>query len=160
MTQSCILKCIQTPSCQRRRMREGPAVTWALSLSKECELFLLGQSCLMMSNQEIRSHFLCRLLQGPADYWKWKSQSCLTLCDPTDFSLPGSCIHWILQAVILEWLAIPFSRGPSRPLVWRDRTQVSCIAGRLFTIWATREAHSVLNYILSPSSSIFRLWLS
>ena len=48
--------------------------------------------------------------------------------------------HGILQARILEWVAIPFSRGSSRP---RDQTQVSCIAGRFFTDWATREALDV-----------------
>ena len=63
-------------------------------------------------------------------------QSCLTLCDTTDCSLPGSSVHGILQAKILEWAAIPFSRGSSQP---RDQTQVSCTAGRFFTIWATRE---------------------
>ena len=62
-------------------------------------------------------------------------QSCPTLCDPMDCSLPGSSIHGILQARILEWIVISFSRGSSKP---RDWTWVSCIAGRLFTIW-TRE---------------------
>ena len=52
-------------------------------------------------------------------------------------SQPGSCVHGILQARILEWVAIPFSRGSSWP---RDGTLVSCIAGRLFTVWGTREA--------------------
>ena len=65
------------------------------------------------------------------------TQSCPTLCDPMDCCLPGSCVHGILQARIQEWVAIPFSRGSSQP---RDRTQVSYIAGRFFTIWATREA--------------------
>ena len=68
--------------------------------------------------------------------WREIAQSCLTLCNPMDCSLPGS-IHEIFQARILEWLAISFSRGSSRP---RDRTQVSLIAGRRFTVWATREA--------------------
>ena len=54
-----------------------------------------------------------------------------TLCDPIDCSPPGSSIHGILQARILEWLASPFSRGSSQP---RDRTWVSRIAGRFFTI--------------------------
>ena len=62
---------------------------------------------------------------------------CLTLCDPMDGSLPGSSVHGILQARILEWVAMPFSRGSSRP---RDWTWVSCIAGRFFTDWAMREA--------------------
>ena len=53
-----------------------------------------------------------------------------------DCSPLGSSIHEILQARILEWIAIPFSRGSSQ---LRDQTQVSFIAGRFFTIWATRE---------------------
>ena len=54
-----------------------------------------------------------------------------------DCSQPGSSVHGILQARILEWVAIPFSKGSSWP---KDQTQVSCIAGRLFTIWTTRKA--------------------
>ena len=65
------------------------------------------------------------------------TQSCPTLCDPMDGSLPGSAVHGIFQARMLEWAAISFSRGSSQP---RDRTRVSCIADRRFTIWATREA--------------------
>ena len=71
-------------------------------------------------------------------YVCWVTQSCLTFCKPMDCSPSGSSIHGILQAGILEWVAIPFSTGSSRP---RDRTWVSCIAGGFFTIWATREAH-------------------
>ena len=58
-------------------------------------------------------------------------KSLLTLGDPMDCSLPGSYVYGNLQARTLEWVAIPFSRGSSQP---RDRTQVSSIAGRLFTI--------------------------
>ena len=54
-------------------------------------------------------------------------------------SPPGSSVHGILQAKMLEWVAILFSRGSSQP---RDWTWVSCIAGRFFTIWATREAQN------------------
>ena len=54
-----------------------------------------------------------------------------------NWSLPGSSVHGILQARILEWVAIPFSRWFSE---LRDRTWVSCIDSRLFTIWAMREA--------------------
>ena len=64
------------------------------------------------------------------------TQSCLTVCNPVDCSPPGSSVHEILQAWILEWVAMPFSRGSSWP---KDGTQVSCIAGRFFTILATRE---------------------
>ena len=59
------------------------------------------------------------------------AQLCLTLCDPMNYSLPGSSVHGNLQARILEWIAIPFSRGSSRP---RNHTLVSCIAGRFITI--------------------------
>ena len=68
------------------------------------------------------------------------TQLCPTLCDPMDCSLPSSSIHGILQARILEWVAISFSRGSSRP---RDRTQVSHIAGRRFNLWATRKPISL-----------------
>ena len=60
------------------------------------------------------------------------SQSCLTLCHPMDYT-----VHGILQVRILEWVAFPFSSGSSWP---RNRTRVSCIAGRFFTNWAMREA--------------------
>ena len=65
------------------------------------------------------------------------TKSCPTLCNPMDCSLPDSSVHRILQARILEWVAIPFSRGSSWP---RDQTRVSCIAGRFFTIWGTKPA--------------------
>ena len=61
-------------------------------------------------------------------------QSCSTLCNSLHCSFPGSSVQGILQARILEWVASPFSRGSSQP---RDQTQVSPIAGRFFTIWAT-----------------------
>ena len=57
------------------------------------------------------------------------AQECLTLSDPMDYSPPGSSVLGILQARTLEWAAMPFPRGSSRP---RDQTQVSCIAGRFF----------------------------
>ena len=59
------------------------------------------------------------------------TQSCLTLCDPMDSSLAGSFVHGILQARILEWVAISFSRGSSQS---KDQSWVSCIADRFFTI--------------------------
>ena len=77
------------------------------------------------------------------------AQSCLTLYDPMDCSPPGSSsIHGIFQARILEWVAIFFSRGSAWP---RDRTQVSHIAGRLFTLWATRESLSSLSKTLKKA---------
>ena len=59
------------------------------------------------------------------------TQSCLTLSDSMDCSLPGSSVHGIFQAIVLEWIAISFSRGSSRP---RDRARVSRIIDRHFTI--------------------------
>ena len=75
--------------------------------------------------------------------WMLVAQSCLTLCDPMNYSPPGSSLHGILQARILEWVAIPFSRESSRP---RDQTQVSRIAGRFFTVCAARETHLSWSY--------------
>ena len=60
-------------------------------------------------------------------------QSCPTLCNTMDCSLPGSYVHWTLQVRMLEWVVMPSSRTSSQP---RDQTQVSHIAGRLFTVWA------------------------
>ena len=65
------------------------------------------------------------------------AQSCPTLCNPMDCSPPGSSVYGILQARILEWVAISFSRGSSPPI---DRTLVSHLVGGFFTIWDTREA--------------------
>ena len=73
--------------------------------------------------------------------YTYLSQSCLTLCHPTDCSLPGSSVHGIFQARILEWVAISFSRRSSQP---RDWTQVFHTVGRRFTIWATGEVNSCI----------------
>ena len=78
-------------------------------------------------------------LTGAEDIKKWQeytemnenevAQSCPTLCNPMDCSLSGSSVHGIFQAIVLEWIAISFSRGSSRP---RDQTQVSHIVDRRF----------------------------
>ena len=86
------------------------------------------------------------------------TQLCLTFCDPLDRSPPASSVHGILQARILEWTAVPFSRGSSQP---RDWTQVSHVAGRLFTVWATRKAHLLsIYYVLRPVLYAFFLLIS
>ena len=74
------------------------------------------------------------------------TQSCLTLCDPMDCSLPGSSVYGILQARILEWVAILFSRGHFWP---RDWTWVSCIAGRFFTIWGWLSKQSLNDHSIA-----------
>ena len=65
------------------------------------------------------------------------TQSRPALCDPMDYGPPGFSAHGTIQARMLEWVAIPSSRGSSWP---RDQTRLSCIVGRFFTVWAIREA--------------------
>ena len=76
--------------------------------------------------------------------WKWSHSVGSSSSRPMDCSLPGSSIRGIFQARVLEWVAMPSSRGPSQ---LRDRTQVSHIAGGFFTIWATR-GHYIGHYRL------------
>ena len=71
-----------------------------------------------------------------------------------DCSPPGSSVHGILQARILEWVTISFSRGSSWP---KNRTRVSCIGGRCFNLWATREA---LESERERQRFILRNWLT
>ena len=72
------------------------------------------------------------------------AQSCPTICDPIDCSLPGSSVHGILQVRILEWVAIPFPGGPSQP---RDHTQDSHIASRLFTFLSYQGSPRILELV-------------
>ena len=84
-------------------------------------------------------------------------QLCLTLCDPMDCSPPGSTVHEILQARILKWVAIPFSRGSSPP---RDQTRISfvCCVGRYprttSTPWEAQHVHIPQNLGVPKTSSI------
>ena len=73
-------------------------------------------------------HFLCCYLVA---------KSCLTLCKPMECSLPGSSVHGILQARILEWVAISSSRGSFQ---LRDQTRISCIGRQILYHWVTQEA--------------------
>ena len=66
-------------------------------------------------------------------------QSCLTPCDPLNYSPPGSSVCGILQASILEWVAMLSSRESSRP---GDQTCISSITGGVFTCWATWDAQN------------------
>ena len=77
------------------------------------------------------------------------AQSCPTLRNPMDCNLPGSSVHGMFQARILEWVS--FSRRSSRP---RDWTHVSHIVGRHFTIWATREVLGWCGALSSPSACV------
>ena len=70
-------------------------------------------------------------------------QSCPTLCSPMDYSSPGSSVHGIFQARILEWVAIPFFRESSQP---KDVGWVSCIAGGCFTTEPPGKPYIILGY--------------
>ena len=91
----------------------------------------------VMSQDQSWMFLMCGLRTEPEH--KYSFQSCLTLGSPMDCTLPGSSVHGILQARILEWVAMPFSRGASQT---RDHTQVSHIAGRFSSIWASRKTLS------------------
>ena len=100
---------------------------------------LFGEVGQYSAHQRLQQHL--RFLPALAAIFIWweseseVAQSCPTLCDPMDCSPADSLVHGIFQAWILEWVAISFSRGSSRP---RDQTRVSHIVGRCFTVWATR----------------------
>ena len=113
---------------------EGVWPDWHLAASRTVEEYIFG--CFKPHSwkviyypNEFTSDLIFRIVVLVA-------QSCLTLCDQVS-SPPGFSVHGILQARILERVAISFSRGSSKP---RDQTQVSCTASRFFSIWATREA--------------------
>ena len=125
-----------------------------LSQNELCILYIFSETCFvcptmhLVLRQTVTSWLVCLLgwveihfsqsletflnesfprLKGEGEV----AQLCPTLCDPVDCSLPGSSVQGILQARILEWVAISFSRESSRP---RDRTLVSGIGGRRFNL--------------------------
>ena len=112
----------------KKKVREIPQRTkWGWNLKVCVDSILVVQCSLQDLSSPTRDQ--TRALNSP-NHWKVKllvAQLCATLCDPKDCSPPGSPVHWILQARILEWVAISFSRGSCWP---RDQTWVSRIAGR------------------------------
>ena len=82
------------------------------------------------------------------------TQSCPTLCDPMDCSLPGSPVHGILQVRTLE---MPSSGGSSQPRDWTHVFCGSCIAGGFFTVWATREVHEMV-YMCNILIFFWNIW--
>ena len=83
------------------------------------------------------------------------SLSRVWLCDPMDSSLPDFSVHGLLQARILEWIAMSFSRGSFQS---RDQTQVSLIAGEFFTVWVTKETPEYWSGF-SSVQLLSRVWL-
>ena len=118
------------------------SITWTHSReflsdsNKDCAYSLypsLEQNLMTFSNTG-RIHSVCHTCVCVC---VWMSCAVVSdSCDLMNCSPPGFFVHGISQARILEWVSIPFSRGSSQP---RDWTWVSCIAGRFFIIWATRQ---------------------
>ena len=107
--------------------------------------FKIKQAKLVLDSKASSILSLCSFVST----WNWKSLSQVMDCSPPSFSVNG-----ILQARILEWVAIPFSRGSSQP---RNQNRISCITGRFFTNWATKFttlkalcAYSVMSDSLGP----------
>ena len=90
--------------------------------------------------------------------WGYKTRTRLNDCNLIDSGLPGSSVHRIFQARILEWIAISFSKGSSQ---LRDWTQVPCIVERHFTVWATREVQDFFWFYDPKMCCLFltRPWL-
>ena len=110
------------------RTADGPVSLscWCWNWDRSCHQPIFGHSSQYTWNSCVQVKVLV-------------TESCPTLCDPMDYSLPASSLRGILQARIMEWLAIPSCRRSSQP---RDQTQISCvfcIAGGFFSQWATWE---------------------
>ena len=80
------------------------------------------------------------------------AQSCPTLCDPMDCSLPGSPLHGILQARVLKWVSVPSSRRSSQP---KDQTWISCIAGGFFTVWTLKSYWGLIFFFLTEVLTLY-----
>ena len=126
---NCPLLALAALACLSPEGGEGPVCSWLALLC-----------CVSRPDGGLRLGIFVALVSLLFCEWAWRclsesesevAQSCLTLCKPMNSSLPGSTVHGIFQARILEWAAISFSRGSFQS---RDRTWVSCIADRRFTI--------------------------
>ena len=132
-------------SCTVDTLNAWSAYTWVHY--KEFFTFLLSPG---LGNKSVR---IWPLLQpSKASLESEVAQSCPTLCDPMDCSLPGSSVHGIFQARVLEWIAISFSRGSSQT---RDWTWVSRIVDRRFTVWATRDV--LKHHLLTPANKYIQV---
>ena len=108
------------------------------------DLFLLLNNKYRQTWEVLRTWFQTTAMK----YWHQACllehvQSCWTLCDPMDCSPPGSPVHGIFPARILEWVTIPFSRGSS----WlRDHTCISCTGSQVLYRWATRKTTATVRF--------------
>ena len=110
--------------------------------------FLVSRGCLHALTHDncLASAFLYPNVSLISSCWSG-AKPCPILCDPIDCSLPGSSVHGISQARILEWMAISFSKGSSR---CRGQTQVSCIDREILYYWTTREGFDLLSPYKDP----------
>ena len=143
-------------SCMRDHMTQRTYLHYWSFIEKSFTAFLLVPrflplECKFNSNLSVVCIFttLSSSTKGVARVQQRKkesevSQSCPTLWDTMDYKLPASSVHGIFQARVLEWGAISFSRVFFWP---RDRNPVFRVAGRHFTIWATREAQHMVSFL-------------
>ena len=142
--------CKDSPSCRSSSFQEGaPRSGRPQQVAGWEEGFPGGRVQDAQRPQRTKEHWGCKLsscyrhpgnVLGSRCVCVLVVQSSPTLWNPMDCSPPGSSVHGILQTRTLEWVAIPSSRGSSQP---RYPTQVSCIAGRFFTIWDTRKSQDL-----------------
>ena len=132
----------------RKRKRRGILIrknelTWGIHFT-HTHTHTHTQTHTLWEGSYMESFLKDLLIKWKDNYVMWHCCCCCvvtrsnpTLCDPIDYSLPGSSVHGIFQARILKWVAISFSRGSSHP---RDQTCISCISRQILYHWATREA--------------------
>ena len=133
----------ELPCFQRRR---GKKTTFSISVSNLLDLKYWSVNRIHRIRSVDRSDQMpvqkVRCSITISEKWVSVAQLCPTLCDPVDCSTSGSSVHGILQARILGWVAIPFSRVSCQP--------ISCIVGRFFTMWdLPSKLHWFFHFMLS-----------
>ena len=135
--QNCISLCPASFRIPRPNLPVTPGVSWLPTFAFQSPIMKKTLFGGWSEKKDFYLSFIWDLrLQTKQVTSTLKVKSCPTLCDPMYCSLPGCSVYGIFQAIVLEWIAISFSRGSSQP---RDRTRVSHTVGRCLTVWATRE---------------------
>ena len=130
---------------------------WNLSSSKQRISVSARTDLSEMEILQIIRSVICKHTTVRYCMWWFNHYVVSDSCDSINCSRPGSSVHGISQARILEWVAISFSRGSPR---LRNRTQVSCLAGRFSTDWGTKEAQKwgpALSEVQTQDLQIMRL---